>query len=478
MSKTNKKLVFCFDGTSNTLEIENPTNVAITAAAVKNTSKAGPQIVYYDEGVGSTRQDAVLGGAVGAGLYDKVIEAYKFLVFNYEADDDIYIFGFSRGAYTARSFAGLVHHVGVVNSCYAEKIKVAAALYRNRDKKAVIDDLDEINDFRGKYVPDVCASDQDAAWRARHLPGFDPAAAPIVRVRYIGVWDTVKSIGDPLLGDRDHDGDYDAAEFHDDRLYASVVAARHAVALDERRKKFNVTPWSNIDELNRGKKAAIDDPGRPYQQVWFPGGHGSVGGGGNVKGLSDEALLWVLEGAKNEDLELDITTASKIWGIRPNVLAQLENSDGPKSWKLSDVAMRMLPKEDRVGPTQLHEVSQSARVRWAAPDGQTPEDGRYRPRTLQAVSAQLDAAIADFRPWEYEAHGGYAAPGTKLPNFRTTDGREFRRYVVSAGDTLGKIAKALLGDAKRSGEILALNRTTVMEPARISVGQALNIPLT
>lgn len=477
MTTPNKKLVFCFDGTSNTLEIENPTNVAITAAAVKNTSRTGPQIVYYDEGVGSTRQDNVLGGAVGAGLYDKVVEAYKFLVFNYEPGDDLYIFGFSRGAYTARSFAGLIHHVGVVNSCYAEKIKVAAALYKSRDRNDVIDDLDEINEFRGRYAPDVCASEQDAAWRARHVKGFDPAAAPVVRVRYIGVWDTVKSIGDPLLGDRDDDGEFDAAEFHDDRLHPTVVAARHAVALDERRKKFNVTLWSNVDALNRGRKAAVDSPERPYQQMWFPGGHGSVGGGGNLKGLSDEGLLWVLEGAKLEGLELDITTASKIWGMHPDVLAPLENSTGPKSWRLSDVAMRMLPTADRVGPTQLHEVSQAARVRWAAPDGATPEAGRYRPKTLERLAGKLGAATADFKPWEYEARGGYAAPGARVANFKTRDGQAFRRYVVSPGDSLGKIAGALLKDPKRAGEILALNRTTVMEPARISVGQVLNVPL-
>jgi nucleoid-associated protein YgaU len=297
----------------------------------------------------------------------------------------------------------------------------------------------------------------------------------VVHIRYIGVWDTVKSIGDPLLGDQDDDGEYDAAEFYDHDLRASVHSARHAIALDERRKKFNVTPWDNIDQLNEGRGFKVDDPERPFQQLWFPGGHGSVGGGGDIKGLSDEGLEWVLEGAKRAGLALDVGAHSKVWAVRPDVLAPLENSS-EKSWHPRDVAMRMLPKKDRDGPSFVHEVAQATIVRWGAPVDALPEGKRYRPASLRDIEAQLDQA-ARFDTWEYDIRGGYADPGAVISNVRTSDGREFRRYVVKPADSLSKIAKALLGDPKREGEILALNRTTIMDPARIYAGQVLNVPL-
>ncbi|UTP39777.1 DUF2235 domain-containing protein [Phenylobacterium sp. LH3H17] len=469
----NKRLVFCFDGTSNTLDRDYPTNVATTAAAVRNTSKTGPQIVYYDEGVGSTRKDALAGGAFGAGLYDKVIEAYKFLVFNHEPNDEIFIFGFSRGAYTARSFAGLIHHVGVVNSCFADKIKVATALYQSRGKDPA-DGLEVLNRFRAEFVTDCCASDEDRAWREGNLAAFDPAQTPVVRIRYVGVWDTVKTIGSGLFGDRDDDGAYDAAEFHDHRLHSSVESARHAVALDERRKKFDVTLWDNVDKLNRDKGFKIDDPARPYQQVWFPGDHGSVGGGGDVRGLSDEGLEWVLEGAKEADLELDTSTVSRIWGVKPDVLAPLENASNV-GWTPAEIAMRLLPREDRKGPQGLHEVSRSAIIRSAAPGDLTPEKAPYRPKSLKSVAAGI-GAIESFEPWEFQVRGSYGVPGEKVANIKAGT-REFRRYVVAPGDQLAKIAKVLLGDPARRVEILALNRTTILDPDRLYVGQVINVPL-
>lgn len=466
-----KKLVFCFDGTSNTLDIPHPTNVAITAAAVRNTSKSGPQIVYYDEGVGSTKQDDFLGGTVGLGLYDKVVEAYKFLVFNHEPGDEIFIFGFSRGAYTARSFAGLIHNIGVVNSCFADRIRVAATLYRNRDN----DTADEVQRFRCEFAPDVCVSDEDVAWRSANIEGFDAEAVKLINVRYIGVWDTVKSLGDPLLGDKDGDGDYDAAEFHDHGLHASVGSARHAIAIDERRKKFDVTPWDNVDALNESRGFAVDDPKRPYQQKWFPGGHGSIGGGGDIKGLSDESLEWILEGAKAAGLALDIGAHSRVWTIRPDILSPLENS-AKKSWHPRDVAMRLLPKSDREGPRFLHELSRAAVIRWAAPEQYLPEKELYRPEALKNVARLLDQAGADFEPWEYEARGGYSAPGNRLASHKAADGRIFKRYVVETGDTLPGLAARFLGDKGLKDDIIALNRTTIIDPNRLYVGQIINLP--
>jgi uncharacterized protein (DUF2235 family) len=469
-----KRLVFCFDGTSNTLDREHPTNVAITAAAVRNTSPTGPQIVYYDEGVGSTNKDDLMGGAFGAGLYDKVVEAYKFLVFNHEPGDEIFIFGFSRGAYTARSFAGLIHHVGVVNSCFADKIKVATALYQNRPRDRS-EDQGVLQRFRQEFVTDCCASDDDLSWRREHVPGFGDTPLPLVNIRYVGVWDTVKTIGSSVFGDRDRDDEFDAAEFHDHNLHPTVHSARHAVAIDERRKKFDVTLWDNVDALNKGRGFAVDDPNRPYQQVWFPGGHGSVGGGGDLRGLSDEALEWVLDGAKAAGLKLDTSTVSKVWGIRPDVLEPLENSS-KLGWSPKELGMRMLPKADRNGPKAMHEIAAATIVRWGAPEGLVPERKRYRPKPLQALAAKLDAAAATFQPWEYEARGGYAKEGAAPKDARTSDGRTLRRHIVASGESLRSIATARLGSAGRASEIAALNRTTLLDPDRLYARQELNLP--
>lgn len=473
-----KRLVFCFDGTSNTLDRPDPTNVAITAAAVKNTSKTGPQIVYYDEGVGSTKKDNFVGGAFGAGLYDKVVEAYKFLVFNHEPGDEIFIFGFSRGAYTARSFAGLIHHTGIINSCYADKIQVAATLYQRRDPKAAVADLDEVHEFRRQFVSATCANEDDLEWRKANVEGFNADAVPVLKIRYVGVWDTVKTIGSAAFGDKDGDGEVDDAAFHDDRLNGSIQSARHAVAIDEHRKKFDVTLWENVDDMNRAAGAEIDDPNRPFQEVWFPGGHGAVGGGGDVRGLSDEGLEWVLDGAKLCGLELDTTTVSKIWGIQPDLLSTLDNSK-EMSWRPKDVAMRFLPPWiDRVGPRGMHEVSTGAIIRWAAPDGSTKERGQYRPKSLRDLKDQMDEAAKAYEAWEFEAYGGYAEPGQVLHNVVLKDGREFRRLRVGSQDTIGSIARENLGDYKRYREILALNRIAIIDPDRIYAGQILNLPLT
>ena len=474
-TKANKKLVFCFDGTSNTLDRDYPTNVAITAAAVRNTSKDGPQIVYYDEGVGSTKKDGFMGGAFGAGLYDKVIEAYKFLVFNYEPHDEIFIFGFSRGAYTARSFAGLIHHVGVVNSCFADKIKVATALYQSRGKEPG-DGLAVLGRFRQEFVTDCCASEDDVAWRKANVAGFVPESVPVVRIRYVGVWDTVKTIGSSVFGDRDDDNEYDAAEFHDHNLYKSVEAARHAVAIDERRKKFNVTLWDNVDSLNVARGFDITDSARPYQQVWFPGDHGSVGGGGDIRGLSDEGLEWILEGAKQAGLALDTTTVSRIWGVKPDVMVSLENAS-KVGWSPAEIGMRLLPRADRVGPKAIHEVSQAARVRWAAPADPAADRSLYRPASLEAVETDLKAIAAGYEAWEFSMRGGYAEESAiKLENVKLGD-REFRRFEVKSGDQLRRIAKDQLGSADLAGKILAANRTTILDDDRLYVGQVINVPL-
>src|SRR3990172_3960885 len=110
-----KRLVFCFDGTWNRLDSSCPTNVVVTAETVLPLAPDGTaQLIFYDEGVGTDKRESLRGGMFGSGLVKNLADGYRFLIFNYTPGDEIYVFGFSRGAYTARSFAGLLNTCGVL----------------------------------------------------------------------------------------------------------------------------------------------------------------------------------------------------------------------------------------------------------------------------------------------------------------------------------------------------------------------------
>lgn len=160
-----KRLVFCFDGSWNRLDADCPTNVVLIAESVRPTARNGtPQIVYYDEGVGTGKLDKIRGGVFGTGLLTNLREAYRFLIFNYEPGDEIFIFGFSRGAYTARSFAGFIRHVGILDINTASKIDKALGLYKAALKKDGDDHPDTMK-FRADYSTKVCVSEHDRQWR-------------------------------------------------------------------------------------------------------------------------------------------------------------------------------------------------------------------------------------------------------------------------------------------------------------------------
>lgn len=298
-----KRLVFCFDGTWNKIDAEFSTNVVITAESVLPLSRERvAQLIYYDEGVGTSRFDRIRGGVLGNGLVQNLAEAYRFLIFNYTSGDEIYIFGFSRGAYTARSFAGLLSTCAIPLRMHAGRVEDAIDKYKSRNDTENF--RNEILAFRREMSPNVCVSDMEVDWRKSNLPNFKPEEASVLSIKYLGVWDTVGALGIPASfeilswANRKH-------RFHDTNLSAFVKSARHAVAIDERRRDFAPTLWTNLDELNKasGFSGKLDEA--PYQQVWFPGTHSSVGGGGERRGLSDQALDWVLDGARIAGLELD-----------------------------------------------------------------------------------------------------------------------------------------------------------------------------
>ncbi|MCT9082924.1 DUF2235 domain-containing protein [Streptomyces fulvoviolaceus] len=305
-----KNLVICCDGTWNRADQPNRTNVAKVALAVRGRSATGmEQRLYYHSGVGTSPGERLRGGAFGFGLSRNVIDAYRFLVSTFEPGDLLYLFGFSRGAYTARSLAGLVRNSGILRPDSSGRVGDAWDLYRNRTEK-----------------PSETASVL-----------FRRAYAYETEIRFMGVWDTVGSLGIPvpapnllrplakLVNSR--------WAFHDTTLSSWVNGAFHALAVDEKRRAFEPTLWNQQpDAVSKGQE---------LKQVWFTGVHVDIGGGYPDTSLSDLTLRWMTDQAIRYGLELDDT---KLPTPPPRPMGELHNSR-TKLFRLTRPLHRPIGKE-------------------------------------------------------------------------------------------------------------------------------------
>jgi uncharacterized protein (DUF2235 family) len=270
-----KRLVMCCDGTWNSPDQLNsgqpaPTNVTRLALAMSSSDAAGvAQRLFYHRGVGTNRGQRLRGGAFGLGLARDVRDTYRFLVENFEPGDELFFFGFSRGAFTARSTAGFVRNSGILRPEHADRISDAYALYHSRQAhpRGV-----EATLFRRSYSYET-------------------------RIRFIGVWDTVGALGIPLTGLPVADLYNRRYQFHDTDLSTTVDAAFQALAIDEKRGPFRPAIW------NRQASPVPQD----VEQVWFAGVHCDVGGGYADHALSDIPLLWMVDKATKYGLAIDQT---------------------------------------------------------------------------------------------------------------------------------------------------------------------------
>lgn len=461
-----KRIVFCFDGTGNALNASTPTNVVLTAASIRRIAQDGtPQVIYYDEGVGTGTFDSrkdwfnritsgmnrLIGGGIGWGLTENIREAYRFLIFNYDPGDEIFVFGFSRGAFTARSFIGLIRHVGTIRRLHAGRIDEAMDLYHNRVKET--DGFSEkLRRFRANYSSSVLIDESDETWRVKNVPNYTPGTAQLIKIKYLGVWDTVSALGSPaaIPGSEQINTDF---HFHDPSITNFIERARHAVAIDERRKLFPPVLFGDLSKLNGNKGVKSEHPDAPYQERWFPGVHGSVGGGGDIRGLSDGALEWILFGAKQAGLSLDVSADTWIFTISPNPLSPLVNSSSPKKGPLESTLYQW--KADRSGPTNVWELSNSAVRRWKADKASLPGNASYRPNTLRPLTNALD---------------NYKLKASSV----VADLLDL--HIVRAGDTLYELAKDYYGDRTKFGIIFEANRDVLDDPRQLHVGQELRIP--
>ena len=255
-----RNIVLLFDGTWNNRKTQ--TNVIRMRNCIHTHGREDPaQPCFYDEGVGTQWYNRLSGGAFGRGLSENIQEGYAWLSRTHAPNDAIYVFGFSRGAYTARSLVGLIRKCGLLNAVSEKSIAEAYALYREKD----------VHPDHPKAV----------AFRARH--------ARETRVRYIGVWDTVGALGFPI-SQIPFSRDY--YQWHDTELSKIVDYAIHAVAVDEHRKDFSVTLWGKLKPENV-----------KVEQRWFAGAHSDVGGGDGGT-LPNLALRWLQDMAESAGLAL------------------------------------------------------------------------------------------------------------------------------------------------------------------------------
>jgi uncharacterized protein (DUF2235 family) len=308
-----KRLVVLFDGTWNKPGNEDEiTNVVKLHRFIPATDAQGVrQLTHYVVGIATEELGRLTFtvGAIGFGVGDRMQRGYKFLCETYEDGDEIYLIGFSRGAFQARSLAGLVALAGIARSAAPETVAAVWDCYE-----------------QNKLAPD-----------AKRLEELRAGASYPVRIKCVGVWDTVGNLGIPfvrkglikeLLG------------FHDTELSPLVDVGLHALAIDEPRGPFEPTLWTL-------KKGAALPAGQNIEQVWFPGSHANIGGGFKDSGLSDIALLWMAERiAQTTGLAIDLaglrSTAGPIpwpsWSRRPRTASTGSAASSPSCGSLSRTA--------------------------------------------------------------------------------------------------------------------------------------------
>lgn len=256
-----KRLVCALDGTWNDDDDASPlTNVAKLARAVLYDDGHGVrQLVRYVVGIASSQDNsfASLKGALGFEISDRIKAGYQFLCNAYEPGDEIYLFGFSRGAYEARSLASFITLFGIAAKGSDFSLEDAWRIYRQPERKRNFDAIAEIG------AP--C-----------HYP---------VRIGCLGLWDTVNDVGNPYQSWRWLNRKLDC---HDVRLHDTIDVALHALSIDEARNPLRPALLTYPEDERLPSRQHVE-------QMWFAGTHADVGGGWPETGLSDIALLWMAE---------------------------------------------------------------------------------------------------------------------------------------------------------------------------------------
>lgn len=303
-----KRLVLCCDGTwmdsddgfqrptlipyVPTGSLQVPSNVTRIARALKRTGLDGiPQIIYYHSGVGtgSTFLDAITGGLMGTGISENIREVYSFIAANYTPGDEIVLIGFSRGAFTARSVAGIISDIGLLTR---EGMNDFYPIFKDQEnfKNNRYHDIFPTIPFSNKPRGEDAQAEYKRRLEKEGLTRvYDPDGRKI-RIQSVAVWDTVGSLGIPQiailakLGLPHSTKEY---KFYDTNLTDNILHAFQALALDEHRAPFNAAVWERKDH----KDLVTTD----LRQCWFPGAHSNVGGGYDDQEIANISLAWMMD---------------------------------------------------------------------------------------------------------------------------------------------------------------------------------------
>jgi len=354
-----KNIIVCCDGTGNEIS-ENISNVLKLYRTLRKTEKTEPlQTVFYDPGVGTLarpdpwtkmKQDtvAILGLAAGYGLDDNVLAAYRFLIEEYQDGDEIFLFGFSRGAYTVRVLAALVHKVGLLAPQQRNLADAALTAYKQTPPTVGDETAKLLHQSPDEEQADVPLVPNDrAAQFARIVSTRWPT------IKFMGVWDTVASV---IVPRPDRFYVFSLEELAFTRANPSVQVFRQAISIDECRRMFRLHPWSEpqIFMRNRFSKTNNSEP-QDIRQVWFAGVHSGIGGGYSEKesAISKYPLIWMIEEAITHGLAVDRRTVNHLaWGkprrgspfayVKPGFDGNPHDSMSPL-WRL----VEWFPKKDR-----------------------------------------------------------------------------------------------------------------------------------
>lgn len=368
MTTAPRQLVLLCDGTNNNLSGRQADTHVVLLAELLARYPDPDRLVYYDPGVGNPGQlpgttvtdkarralDRVNGLAFGRGLYDNVAEGYQFLMAHWRPGDRIFVFGFSRGAFTARSIAGMVNAFGIVDHHQETLVSSLVATYFSQPTPARQAIVDQAARLFGQ--------------------GTAPAARPVVH--FVGVWDTVASVGLPPFGLK-----ISTRPTLDNKCFRHV---RHALALDEQRAQFLPRPYAQDDGAYRMANGESGD----ILQRWFRGAHCDVGGGNpHVDSeLSRAPFAWLVAEAIACGLSLPPHGARTAPLTEAELLARLPVLDPPNAparapacivsqtartplWALTGLAVRdtLSTQVDGEGPVQVQTAAHPSVAHWTHP---------------------------------------------------------------------------------------------------------------
>nr|XP_036584755.1 peptidoglycan binding domain containing protein [Colletotrichum truncatum]KAF6794405.1 peptidoglycan binding domain containing protein [Colletotrichum truncatum] len=386
MDYSPKRLIVCCDGTWMDSEtgyvkprfwkpkgqLQIPSNVTRISRCFRRKCTDGRvQVIEYESGVGtgSNTLDALTGGAFGLGLSERVRQVYSFLCANYCDGDEIILIGFSRGAYTVRSVAGMIADLGLLTR---EGVEHFYPIFKDMENWMNDEYIDEFPSMPFDNKP----KGVDAAYeykarleklgmtRVRQNEGH----GDIIKVKAVAVWDTVGSLGIPQIAWLNKLGIYASNEeyrFWDTSLSDRVEHAFQALALDETRYSFQPAVWERLD----ANRLSTD-----LRQVWFPGNHSNCGGGWNDQGMANITLAWMMDQLASIGVEFNHLALERCVNQSKSFYRSQQKINKEKKWALEPIFSQNHP----LRPWGLGSIQKTSNILYSLAGKITRTPGLYK----------------------------------------------------------------------------------------------------